>query len=133
MPPPYAQFDVAKCIRTDTITYGLESALSSGVGGVGGVRGYFILAACKAAVDPGGEGGGGGGGGYNRRRSHKQQAASRPPQREAKRERQTHTLGGTAAASGAPKSGASLSTECMTDVALLGRHLAKQSRQQKHV
>ena len=24
------QFDVAKCIRTDTITYGLESALSSG-------------------------------------------------------------------------------------------------------
>lgn len=26
--PP--QFDVAKCIRTDTITYGLESALSSG-------------------------------------------------------------------------------------------------------
>lgn len=24
------QFDIAKCIRTDTITYGLESALSSG-------------------------------------------------------------------------------------------------------
>jgi hypothetical protein len=24
------QFDVAKCIRTDTITYGLESSLSSG-------------------------------------------------------------------------------------------------------
>lgn len=33
MPPvtlPLHQFDVAKAIRTDTITYGLESALSSG-------------------------------------------------------------------------------------------------------
>eukprot|EP00983_Pelagomonas_calceolata_P117731 1160442-Pelagomonas_calceolata.AAC.1 len=28
--PPIAQFDVAKCIRTDTITYGLENSLSSG-------------------------------------------------------------------------------------------------------
>lgn len=27
---PTLQFDIAKCIRTDTITYGLESALSSG-------------------------------------------------------------------------------------------------------
>lgn len=27
---PHAQFDVVKCIRTDTITYGLESAISSG-------------------------------------------------------------------------------------------------------
>jgi hypothetical protein len=27
---PPAQFDVAKCIRTDTITYGLESSISTG-------------------------------------------------------------------------------------------------------
>lgn len=31
-PPPYLtqQFDIAKCIRTDTITFGLEHAISSG-------------------------------------------------------------------------------------------------------